>query len=101
MIVTKTVQHNGIEIRRSNEMHYLKATHNPHPMEWVVDYVGGKWGFKTLKKAQEWIDSEIQKQSETAYFDFSGNYSVIRVVDGKFTEIAITRDEYKAIKAGQ
>ena len=101
MIVTKTILHNGVEIRRSNEMHYLKATHNPHPMEWVVDYVGGKWGFKTLNKAKAWIDSEIEKQLATAYFDFSGNYSIIRPVNGKFTEISITPDEYKRIKGGQ
>jgi len=100
-IITKTVTHNGIEIRRSNEIKNSNAYVNLNPMQWIVDGHNTKNPFKTLKQAQQYIDDTIKKEANNAYGDWSGNYFVVRAVNGKFTEVTISRDEYKAIKAGK
>ncbi len=97
--VTKTVLHNGIEVRRSDELTAINASVHAHPMQWVVDVVGGKWGFKTLKLAQQFIDREIANESTQVYTDFC-KFWIVRPVDGRFTEVAISREEWKAIKEG-
>jgi hypothetical protein len=97
--VTKTVLHNGIEVRRSNELTAANASVHSHPMQWVVDVVGSKWGFKTLKLAQQFIDGEIVRQSTQVYTDFC-NFWIVRPVDGRFTQVAISREEWKARKEG-
>ena len=100
-IITKTVMHNGIEIRRSNEIKNSNAYVNLNAFTWVVDGHASKNSFKTLKQAQQFIDNTIKAEAINAYGDWSGNYFVVRAVDGKFTEVTISRDEYKAIKAGK
>jgi len=99
-IITKTVMHNGIEIRRSNEIKNSNAYVNLNAMQWVLDGHASKHPFKTLKQAQQFIDDTINAEATEAYGDWSGTYFIVRPVDGKFTEVTITRDEYKAIKAG-
>jgi hypothetical protein len=64
--ITKTVIYNGIEIRRSDELAAPRAYVHKNPKQWVVDFVGGKWGFKTLHAAQEWINAETRRQELTA-----------------------------------
>ena len=98
--VTKTVMHNGIEIRRSNEFTNPNAYVQSNPMQWIVDGHNSKNVFKTQKQAQQYIDDTIKAEANNAYGDWSGNYFIVRPVDGKFTEVVISRDEYKAIKAG-
>jgi hypothetical protein len=93
--IAKTLMHSGIEIRRSDEMTEARAYIHLNPMQWVVDFIGGKWGFKTLRLAQQFIDSEIAKEANQTHSDWSGNYWIIRPVDGKFTEVAISRAEYE------
>lgn len=100
-IITKTVMHNGIEIRRSNEIKNSNAYVNLNAFTWVVDGHASKHPFKTLKQAQQFIDDTIKAEATNAYGDWSGNYFVVRAVAGKFTEVTISRDEYKAIKAGK
>jgi hypothetical protein len=100
-IITKTVMHNGIEIRRSNEIKNSNAYMNLNPMQWIVDGHASKHPFKTLKQAQQFIDDTIKAEATNAYGDWSGNYFVVRAVGGKFTEVTISRDEYKAMKAGK
>ena len=97
--ITKTIMHNGIEIRRSDELTASDAYLHRHPMQWVVDTHVTKWGFKTLALAQQFIDGFIEAESTKTYGDFSGNYWIVRPVDGKFTEIALTREEYNALRA--
>ena len=99
--ITKTVMHNGIEIRRSNEIKNSNAYVNLNAMQWIVDGHASKHPFKTLKQAQQFIDDTIKAEAANAYGDWSGNYFVVRAVAGKFTEVTISRDEYKAIKAGK
>jgi hypothetical protein len=100
--ITKTVLHNGIEIRRSNEMTNGNAYLHRNPMQWVVDGIGTKHSFNTAQQAKNFIDTEIKKYATAkAYGDFSGNYWTVQVLDGKFTEVAISHDEYKAIKGSK
>lgn len=94
----KTVIHNGIEIRRSNELTASNAYLHRNPSSWVVDGHASKHSFKTQKEAQRFIDNTIKAESNNAYGDWSGNYFMVRPVNGKFTEVAISRDQYKAIK---
>lgn len=94
--ITKTVMYNGIEIRRSNEIRNWNS--NSNPLRWIVDGHNSIEVFKTQKQAQQFIDDTIKFEANNAYGYWSGNYFVVRVVDGKFTEVAISRDEYKAIK---
>lgn len=94
----KTVIHNGIEIRRSNELTASNAYLHRNPLSWVVDGHASKHSFKTQKEAQRFIDNTIKAESNNAYGDWSGNYFMVRPVNGKFTEVAISRDQYKAIK---
>ncbi len=96
--VTKTVIHNGIEIRRSNEITASNAYLHRNPLSWIVHGHASKHSFKTQKEAQRFIDDTIKAEANNAYGDWSGNYFMVRPVDGKFTEVAISRDEYKAIK---
>lgn len=96
--ITKTIMHNGIEIRRSNEMTASNAYLHRNPMSWVVDGVGCKRSFTTQKEAQKFIDGIIDTEARNAYGDWVGNYWIVRPIDGKFTEVAITREEFKAIK---
>lgn len=97
--VTKTVMHNGIEIRRSNEMTNSNAYLHRQPMQWVVDGHASKHAFITQKQAQQFIDNTIKAQANIAHGDdWNGIYFIVRPVNGKFTEVAISRDEYKAIK---
>jgi len=98
--ITKTVMHNGVAIRRSNEMTNSNAYLNRNPFTWVVDGHATKHSFNTQKQAQQFIDDTIKAEAINAYGDWSGNYFIVRAVDGKFTEVAISRDEYTAIKAG-
>jgi hypothetical protein len=98
--ITKTVMHNGVAIRRSNEMTNSNAYLNRNPFTWVVDGHATKHSFKTQKQAQQFIDDTIKAEAHNAYGDWSGNYFIIRAVDGKFTEVAISHAEYKAIKGG-
>lgn len=100
-IITKTVMHNGIEIRRSNEFTNSNAYVNRQPLQWIVDGHASVGVFKTLKQAQQFIDDTIKAQANISHGDeWSGIYFIVRPVNGKFTEVTITRDEYKAIKAG-
>jgi hypothetical protein len=97
--ITKTIIHNSIEIRRSNEMTNANAYLNRTPMQWVVDGIGTKHAFNTAQQAKNFIDSEIKKHATAkAYADWSGNYWIIEAVNGKFTEVEISHDEYKTIK---
>jgi hypothetical protein len=96
--ITKVIIHNGIEIRRSDEITNPNATVNRKPFAWVVDGHASRHSFKTQKQAQQYIDDTIKAEATNAYGDWSGNYFIVRPVDGKFTEVAITRDEYKTIK---
>lgn len=96
--ITKTVTHNGIEIRRSNEMTASNAYLHSNPMQWVVDTNGGKQAFKTLALAQKFVDTTIAFESTNSYGDWDGHYWIVRPVNGKFTEVAITREEHKSIK---
>ena len=89
--------HNGIEIRRSNEMTASNAYLHRNPFSWVVDGHASKQVFKTQKEAQRFIDDTIKAEANKAYGDWSGNYFIVRPVDGKFTEVSIDRDQYKAI----
>ena len=96
---TKRVIYNGVEIRRSNEMTNSDACLRRNPLMWVVDGIGcARYPFKTQKAAQQFIDDVIRQEANSAHGDWSGNYFVVRVVDGKFTEVAISHDEYKTIK---
>lgn len=90
--------HNGVEIRRSNEMTLSNAYLYRNPMQWVVDGHASKQVFKTQKEAQRFIDDTIKAEVNKAYGDWSGNYFIVCAVDGKFTEVTISRDQYKAIK---
>jgi hypothetical protein len=100
--ITKRIMHNGIEIRRSNEIKNPGAYVNLNAMQWVVDGHASKHPFKTLNQAQQFIDDTIKAQADIAHGDeWSGIYFVVRAVDGKFTEVTISREEYKAIKAGE
>lgn len=99
--VTKTVIHNGIEIRRSNEFNNSNATVNRRAMKWIVDGHASKNVFNTQKEAQQYIDNTIKAEATNAYGDWSGNYFIVRPVNGKFTEVAISRDEYKTIKSNK
>jgi hypothetical protein len=96
--VTKTVVYNGIEIRRSSEFTNSNAYVNRQPLQWIVDGHASVNPFKTQKQAQQFIDDTIKKEANNAYGDWSGNYFIVRPVNGKFTEVAISRDEYQAIK---
>jgi hypothetical protein len=98
--ITKTVIYNGIEIRRSDELTASRAYLHKKPKQWVVDFVGGKWGFKTLQAAQEWINAETRRQELMAYTDYK-TFWIIRPVDGKFTEVTISKIDYFKIKGGQ
>jgi hypothetical protein len=97
--ITKTIMHSGVEIRRSDELTASDAYLHRHPMQWVVDTHVTKWGFKTLALAQQFIDDTIKAEATKTYGDFSGNYWIVRPVDGKFTEIAITREECNTLRA--
>lgn len=97
--ITKVIMHSGIEIRRSDELTATQAYLHRKPMQWVVDTNVTKWGFKTLASAQQFVDDTIAQESSKAYADFTGNYWIVRPVDGKFTEVTITRDQYKTMKA--
>ncbi|CAB4149163.1 hypothetical protein UFOVP526_49 [uncultured Caudovirales phage] len=96
--VTKTVVYNGVEIRRSSEFTNSNAYVNRKPLQWIVDGHASVGVFKTLKQAQQYIDDTIKAEATNAYSDWSGNYFIVRPIDGKFTQIAISRDEFKAIK---
>lgn len=100
METTKTLTHNGIEIRRSNEMANLYARKHLNPLMWVIEGAGQKHAFKTLKQAQQFIDNKIASEATQAHSDWNGNCWIIRPVDGKFTEVAISREELKAIREG-
>jgi len=100
-IITKTVMHNGVEIRRSNEMTASNAYLYSNPMQWVIDGHASKQVFKTQKEAQRFIDETIEAEANKAYGDWSGNYFIVRAVNGKFTEVAISHEKYKSIKAVQ
>lgn len=96
--ITKTIIHSGIAIRRSNEMTAGNAYLHRNPMQWIVDGHASKHSFNTQKQAQQFIDDTIEAEANNAYGDWSGNYFIVRPVDGKFTEVAITREQHKAIK---
>jgi hypothetical protein len=98
--ITKTIIYNGIEIRRSNEMTSSNAYLHRNPLSWVVDGIGCKRSFRTQKEAQKFIDTTIAFESTNSYGDWSGNYWIVRIVNNRFTEVAISREEHKAIKNG-
>ncbi len=97
--IKKTVIYNGIEIRRSNEITSGNAYLHRNPFTWVVDGHASKHSFGTQKEAQRFIDETIKAETNNAYGDWSGNYFIVRPVNGKFTEVAINKDEYKSIKS--
>ena len=97
--ITKTTMHNGIEIRRSNEMTASNAYLHRNPMQWVVDTNAGKEAFKTLAAAEKFVDAKIAFEANNSYGDWDGNYWVVRPVNGTFAEVAITREQHKATKA--
>jgi hypothetical protein len=99
--ITKVIIYNGIEIRRSNEITNPNAIINRQPFAWIVDSHASRHSFKTQKQAQQFIDDTIKTEAVNAYADWSGNYFIVRPVNGKFTEVTITRDEYKTIKQKQ
>ena len=51
-----------------------------------------------VPKKVQIADDTIKAEANKAYGDWSGNYFIVRPVDGKFTEVSIDRDQYKAIK---
>jgi hypothetical protein len=96
--VTKRVMHNGLEIRRSNEMTNCNAYLHRTPLTWVLDDFGSKQSFNTLKLAMQFVDSKIAIEETKSYSDWDGNYWIVRPVDGAFSQVSITRDQHKAGK---
>jgi len=91
--IKKTIIYNGIEIRRSNEITLCNAYLHRNPFMWVVDGHASKHSFGTQKEAQRFIDQTIKAETNNAYGDFSGNYFIVRAIDGKFLEVAISYDQ--------
>ena len=53
---------------------------------------------QTLALAQKFVDTTIAFESTNSYGDWDGHYWIVRPVNGKFTEVAITREQHKSIK---
>jgi hypothetical protein len=96
---TKTIIHNGIHIRRSNEMTASDAYIHRTPLQWVVDDIGTSWVFKTANQARAFIDRKIEQESKKTYADFDGSHWMVRPIDGRFAEVAITKEQHQAMKA--
>ena len=93
---TKTVEHNGITIRRTNVCLATQAWKHKNPMAWVVYDGTSPLSFKSLKSAQEAVERLATKYSFKNATDFKGNYWTRGPVDGRFDSITLTEQEWRA-----
>ena len=92
--VLKRVVHNGIEIRRSNE---ATTRLGKQVYAWIYDDVTHPRVCAGLESAQREIDQRIALEATRAHDNREG-FWVVRPIDGKFTIVEITQEEWRAIQ---
>lgn len=93
---TKTVEHNGITILRTDVCLKTQAWKHKNPMAWVFYDGTSPLPYKSLKAAKEAIDRLANKYQWKNAMDFNGNYWTRGPVDGRFDNITLTEQEWRA-----
>ena len=93
---TKTVEHNGITILYCDVVRRTQAHKHKNPMAWVIYDGPTPFSFKSLKAAKQAVDSLVTKYSFQNKTDYHGNFWTRGPVDGRFDEITLTEEEWRA-----